>query len=300
MGGNNLVNVAFIHPRLFEGLILIDPVISRVTSPRGNILPAQSSALRRDKWPSRKIALQSFKKSKFYQTWDPRVLDLWVQHGLRELPTKLYPDVPAAVEPYAPDSHEVTLTTTKHQEVFTFFRPIDNSFRASLDHFSEAEKIELNKLVHPELDPNLDMSSGIYRPESAITFDNLPHLRPSVLYIFGELSPLSGPQSRTEKLATTGTGLGGSGGVEAGRVKDIILKDTGHLIPMEKVVETAQHCSDWIAGELNRYKKNEELLERFRNAQSEKERFTLSDKIISKFRRELEATRNQGSKESKI
>ena len=121
-----------------------------------------------------------------------------------------------------------------------------------------------------------------------------------MLYIFGELSPLSASQSRTEKLATTGIGLGGSGGVEAGRVKDIIVKDTGHLIPMEKVVETAQHCSDWIAGELHRYKKNEELLERFRNAQSEKERFTLSDKVISKFRRELEATRNQGSKESKI
>ena len=299
MGGNNLVNLAFMHPRLFESLILIDPVFAPTVSSRGDISPAQSSAVRRDKWPSRKIALQSFKKSKFYQTWDPRVLDLWVQHGLRELPTKLYPDVPAAVEPYAPDNHEVTLTTTKHQEVFTFLRPIDISIKASLDGFSEAEKIELKKLLHPDFKPS-DLSTGVYRPEPVITFNNLPHLRPSVLYIFGEISPLSAPQARREKMAATGTGRGGSGGAEAGRVKDIVMKDIGHLIPMEKVTETAQHCSDWISGELKRYKRNDELLERYRKAQPEKEWFTLSDKLMKKFRQEIEATRRKSSKESKI
>ncbi|KAH8736089.1 hypothetical protein BGZ61DRAFT_472454 [Ilyonectria robusta] len=33
-----------------------------------------------------------FKKSKLYQSWDPRVLDAWVRYGLRELPTDLYPN----------------------------------------------------------------------------------------------------------------------------------------------------------------------------------------------------------------
>jgi pimeloyl-ACP methyl ester carboxylesterase len=300
MGGNNLVNLALMHPRLFESLILIDPVIARWTSQKGNITPAQSSAVRRDKWPSRKIALESFKRSKFYQAWDPRVLDLWVEYGLRELPTKLYPDVPPAIEPYNSDSHEVTLTTTKHQEVFTFLRPVDNSFKASLDGFSEEEKKELLQLTHPDLDPSWDNSPGLYRPEPLITFNNLPYLRPSVLYIFGEISPLSFVKMRKDKMEVTGIGPGGSGGSKAGRVKDVVVKDTGHLIPMEKVTETAQHCSEWIAGELQRYKRNEELLKRFRNAQPDKERFTLSEKLMNKYRSEIDAARKRSSKESKI
>ena len=95
MGGNNLVNLSIMHPRLFTSLILIDPVIARTPSAQGNFAPARLSAKRRDRWPSREAAAASFKRSKFYQTWDPRVLDLWIKYGLRNLPTLVYPIYPA-------------------------------------------------------------------------------------------------------------------------------------------------------------------------------------------------------------
>jgi pimeloyl-ACP methyl ester carboxylesterase len=296
MGGNHLTNLALMHPRFFESLILVDPVIARSVARHGSITPAALSAVRRDRWPSKKAALQSFKKNKFYQVWDPRVLDLWVEYGLRELPTKLYPTVPPAVEPYNPEAVDVTLTTTKHQEVFTFLRAQHNSLRASLDGFTEEEKKELKKLTHPDLDSTWDASAEIYRPEPIITFDNLPFLRPSVLYLFGKESALSAEPSRKEKMAATGTGLGGSGGAKAGRVKEIVMKDTGHLIPMEKVTETAEHCATWIASELARFKRNEELLDRFRGAQAEQERYTLSSKLMDRFKVSLEQASGKKSK----
>src|ERR1700712_3676084 len=102
MGGTHLANLSLIHPSLFEGLILVDPVITRFLQNDGPI-GAKLSTVRRDRWPSRQIAAESFKKSRFYQAWDPRVLELWNQHGLRDLPTRLYPDVPPSVEPFDSD-----------------------------------------------------------------------------------------------------------------------------------------------------------------------------------------------------
>jgi len=87
-------------------------------------------------------------------------------------------------------------------------------------------------------------------------------------------------------METTGVGLGGSGGAGAGRVKEILMKKVGHLIPMDKVVETAQHCSTWIASELAGYRKNEELLQRFRKAQNENERYTITEKHSNRLEQE--------------
>ena len=56
MGGNHVVNLALMHPRLLSGLILIDPVIQEVTDRKGNLLPAQLSTYRRDTWASREEA----------------------------------------------------------------------------------------------------------------------------------------------------------------------------------------------------------------------------------------------------
>jgi pimeloyl-ACP methyl ester carboxylesterase len=287
MGGNNLVNVGLIHPRLFTSLILIDPVIARMTSAKGNVFLAQSSAVRREIWPSRKAAKESFQRSKFYQAWDPRVLDLWVQYGLRDLPTKLYPkpqpaQIPAGaatteptLTPEPAEDKQVTLTTTKHQEVFTFLRPNlspDPKVLAGLDQ----EEIErLRDLTHHDFPNDWEATAKVYRPEPIITFTNLPHLRPSVYYMFGELSPISAPALRADKMGATGTGSGGSGGAPKGRVEEVVVKNVGHLIPMEKVGETGEAAVDWIGREMQRWRKDEELLARLWNHSEEIERYTL-------------------------
>lgn len=249
MGGCQLANLALLHPRLFETLVLYDPVIASKINIVGNVGPAFASAKRRDRWPTREEAANAFKSRPFYQTWDPRVLDRWIQHGLRDAPTTLYPNA---------QSPEVTLTTTVHQEVMTFIRgnfpalPGDNE-PSSAEFTIDNPKV--NRRTHPDLTPSDVPQSPFYRGESIIVFRQLPHIRPSVFYVFGEKSNLTeDPATVEEKLALTGSGVGGSGGKAEGRVDSVMLKDTGHLIPMEKAEESAEYAAKWIGKEMVRYR----------------------------------------------
>ncbi|KAK4997962.1 hypothetical protein LTR66_002739, partial [Elasticomyces elasticus] len=191
IGGCQLTNLSLMHPRLFSTLVLIDPVIQRLASPEGNFAPAAASVLRRDRWPSRTQAAKAFKRSKFYQTWDPRVLDLWIKHGLRDLPTQIHPEVTASSilpalsadpasatqSPQASAEKDVTLTTTKHQEVFTFLRPV------TLPTYNNSAEPLPMSVTHWDYNPETHGNLA-YRPEVVRTFYDLAFLRPSVLYIF--------------------------------------------------------------------------------------------------------------------
>lgn len=300
MGGCQLANLALLHPRLLESLILIDPVIQRMVSVSGNISPAFSSAQRRDRWPSREEAAKSMKKNKFYQTWDPRVFDRWIQYGLRDLPTRLYPMststpgiVPATISteptttPAVPQPKEVTLTTSKHQEVMTFLRP-NFPFRegdkeqSSSDY--SATNSTINRRTHPDLSPGDIAQAPFYRGESMMVFQQLPHLRPSVLYIFGSLSFLTDDKIIEEKMTMTGSGVGGSGGAKEGRVANVMVKDAGHLIPMEKVEESAQHTASWIGKELIRWREHENLTEGEWGARKGIERSVMTERFLEELR----------------
>lgn len=147
MGGCHLATLALIHPRLLTNLILIDPVINRYEkASHPNI--ARASTFRVDLWKSKEDAERSFRKSKFYQGWDERVFQRWMEFGIRQVPTALYPRT----------GTEVTLSTTKHQEVFSFFRP---NFRGLND---KGEEI-VNRETHPDLDLTVGVHYPFYRPE---------------------------------------------------------------------------------------------------------------------------------------
>jgi pimeloyl-ACP methyl ester carboxylesterase len=291
MGGCQLANLALLHPRLFESLILIDPVIQGKVSLIGNVSPAFASAKRRERWPSREEAIKSFKKSKFYQSWDSRVLDRWVQYGLRDVPTKLFPDAMAP---------EVTLTTTKHQEVMTFLRPNfaaqpGDTEPSSADFTLSNPKV--NRRTHTDLNPDTEPQSPFYRGESTIVFNQLPHIRPSVFYIFGEKSFLTNDAIVEEKMRLTGSGVGGSGGRAEGRVANVMVKDAGHLIPMEKVDESADHISKWVQKEMERYHDWERKTEEEWGSKKGLERSMLSDRFME----ELNAVmKPKEKKESKL
>jgi pimeloyl-ACP methyl ester carboxylesterase len=278
MGGAQLTHLALLHPRLFETLILFDPVIQRMVSIIGNVSPALSSALRRDRWPSREEAAKAMQRNPFYKAWDNRVFERWINHGLRDLPTMLYPEssstpgpVPATVTPEptvtpaAPKPKEVTLTTTKHQEVMTFLRAnFTNQVPGEHDSasYSLANPTAINRRTHPDLTPGPSLQTPFYRGESMLVFQQLPHLRPSVLYVFGSLSFLTlDPEVIKDKMAITGVGPGGSGGEKEGRVAQIMVQGAGHLIPMEKVGESADHAAGWIGKEMERWRVNERLTE---------------------------------------
>ncbi|KAJ5149705.1 hypothetical protein N7448_001283 [Penicillium atrosanguineum] len=274
MGGAHLTQLSLMHPRLLHTLVLLDPVIQRQTtqldgfSLRENkriiAKTTQLSTHRRDIWPSRKAAAEGFKRSPFYQAWDPRVLDRWVEYGLRDLPTPIHS---LGGKPIDAKNPPVTLRTTLHQEVFTFSRP-------NYNHVPGSGK-PVNRVTHPDLDENHRDSYPFYRPEPARIFAQLPHLRPSVLYIFAGKSDMCMPDMRADKLSNTGTGLGGSGGVAAGRVRDVFLEDFGHLLAQEAVNECADAAVCWLAPELRRWKDEEESFRSMWNKKTKLEKQTV-------------------------
>ena len=114
------------------------------------------------------------------------------------------------------------------------------------------------RLVAPELDTE-NATRLFHRPETVLTFQNLPNVRPNVLWVFGALSPINTVASQAEKVARTGTGLGGNGGVEAGKVEKEVVEKGGHLLPFENV----QRCASLVAPWLERQIEDFMIMERF-------------------------------------
>lgn len=257
-GTVHIIHLALMHPRLLTTVVLLDTMIqpprpsagtgsshngdsSRVPAvPNNGSAPARASTVRRDLWPSRAAAAAAFARTPFYQAWDRRVLARWLAYGLRETPTALYPAAAAG---------SVTLTTTKHQEVLTYLRPLFD-FRGVYDAAA--------RRAYPDMPVPRDPAAlPLYRPEPQQAYERLPALRPSALYVFGGTSPMSGPAPRRDKLERTGTGTGGSGGAAEGRVKGEVLEGVGHLVAMEAPGRCADAAAPWIGAELKRWREEQ-------------------------------------------
>lgn len=273
MGGAHLAQLCLIHPRLIHTLVLLDPVIQRQTTQLDPLEVAkqklviakttQLSTYRRDLWPSRKAAEDGFKRNPFYQAWDPRVLDRWVKYGLRELPTAIHP----LPEESKNGEKPVTLTTPLHQEVFTFSRPNYDG--------PPGKDVPINRVTHPDLNPNHLGSWPFYRPEPSRVFSQIQHLRPSVLYIFAGKSDMCLPEMIADKMENTGVGLGGSGGALAGRVRNEYLKEYGHLLAQEAPVDCAEAAGKWIGQELARWREEERMFREQWDRKSKVEKMTI-------------------------
>ena len=259
----NSVVLSLNHPRLLTSLILMDPIIQKENA---GILVTRASSSRRDIWPSREAAAEKFSQSKFYQTWDPRVMKNWVKYGLRDVPTELYP----ADESVENDTR-VTLTTSKHQEIFQYLRP---SYR------------EIPGEQYTDKDPYFDETYPdipFYRPEPLQAFNRLPELRPGVLYILGGKSEYSTPEQRAKKMGRTGSGVGGSGGASAGRVKEVIL-DCGHLVAMEKVGECADAITAFLKTELQKWNEDKEAMQKYLSSKTALNRVTIDEEWKTKIK----------------
>ncbi|KAJ6442122.1 prolyl aminopeptidase [Purpureocillium lavendulum] len=286
-GANALTNAALLHPRLFSaGLVLLDPVIAHFDCTPFTLRngPAALSVNRRDVWPSREEAAASFRRSKFYQAWDPRVLDRWIEFGLRDVPAS---SAEKGHQGSQGTSRPVTLSTTKHQEVFTFLRPSWPAYNADGTEIIHQERC-------PDLDDNLDPSVSnwpLYRAEGGNTMVRLPSVRPGVLFVIGGQSVTTPADAVRERTVITGTGTGGSGGAAKSRVKQVTHPDHGHLIPMEAPAYCARHAADWAAGELERWWAEEKEYEEW-TKKPLSEKTTISDE----YRRYLGVQDRNGAK----
>ncbi|KAI9056283.1 alpha/beta-hydrolase [Trametes sanguinea] len=115
MGASAIILSQTYYPPLpYISTILVDPMLlppfteSPAGGPRNLLL--EGAEKRRDVWPSRAEAWAQFTSRPAWRAWDERVLRLYAQHGLRELPTAEHPD----------KAEGVTLTCTKVQEAACF------------------------------------------------------------------------------------------------------------------------------------------------------------------------------------
>ena len=266
------------HPRLFTTLILIEPILQRDLPQGPNI--AMSSSHRKDIWPSFDAAESAFRKNKYFAKFDKRVLDNIIAYGLRKTPTAIYPLL---------DNGSYTLTTSKHQEVWSFIRP---NFESRLPPgVQDSELKRLERLLSPDTDPSLEGTHLFYRPEMAIIAEYLRYLRPHVLYLFGAKSPMINEQMRSIMIKTTGVGLGGSGGVEQGQVDSHVFEDWGHMVPCEDVGSCANFAAGWLSKHLRRFIENEKLLRDYPREKSDNDMLTVSEKWMQLIREPSMTTR---------
>lgn len=249
MGGNEILQLALIHPRLFSSLILVDPIIQPRPAFGGrSMMVAYFSTFKQDTWASRAQAEESLRKNAFYKHWDTRVFDLFIRHGLREI-NKGHP--------------AVTLSTSKHQEVFSVARP---AYPPRLD--TALTEFVPTRASHPDYLPygtdNIYQPPvPFYRPESSIISLQLPSLHPHALFITPTSSPVANSAARAEVIGFTGRGQGGNGGLEEGAVKEVVLKDSDHFVPFSNPGSVAAAAADWLRAQMHRWSEEVEEWEQW-------------------------------------
>lgn len=253
MGAINIIQAALMHPRLFATIVCIEPPIFKEFD-RFDYIEAYWIIERNDIWASRQDAVRETVSGSLQRTWDHRVLKSWERYAFRELPTLLYPEAPADVarEAKKQSTAPVTFSTSKHHAMRAFCRGAYPSPGQPLDSFAPI----LSK--HPDVSkPEHDLQkSPLYRPEVTSIFRQLPYLRPACFSLYGSRSHFfsASEQSREDKLATTGTATGGSGGVQTGAVKNAVLEGVGHFAPFEKPRLVAEATADWLNTRLEIWK----------------------------------------------
>lgn len=135
------------------------------------------------------------------------------------------------------------------------------------------------------------------RPEMVRTFIDLPFVRPDVLWLFGQNSMINTPESaRVEKVARTGTGIGGSGGVELGRVKSVVLENAGHLLPFEIPKGCASALGGWLAEQIKEFEEVEAILQEHDSGKSEEDSRRISKLWTAKARLDPNVKREDKSR----
>jgi hypothetical protein len=193
----------------------------------------------------------------------------------------------------------VTLATTKHQEVVSYLRPNFGDIRAASGDGSQshdltnetvvpandiAETIRVDEHDIPDVIGPEHATSPFYRPEPIIAHLGLPHLRPSVLYLFGGKSPVSIPELRDAKLRRTGIGINGSGGAKKNRVKGVVVAKGTHFLPMERIEECADAMSVWLEDEISKWKIDEARMIETWERKTLKEKATVSPEWMEKMK----------------
>ena len=202
-------------------MFLIEPILGDCT--REGIFYAHHTLGKAEKWASREEANEFVKITSPFLTWDQRVLECWLTHGVVASASF---ETPAAVQ----------LATSREEEASTYVRAVARTYDSDEHRFQEP----------PDFDETTDKGRDFYCPAATITMAmRIPEIRPPVLYLFGERSPMSPRVKQQALLQQTGSGIGGSGGGSP-MVRSHVVAHSSHLLPFER----PKACADSIVGAL--------------------------------------------------
>ena len=151
------------------------------------------------------------------------------------------------------------------------------------------------RLMSPDLSEE-NRAYLFHRPEMAMTFESLPKVRPNVLWVFGGLSPLSSENSQDEKVARTGTGVGGNGGVKAGSVEKVVVEDGGHMLPFEKIEKCAAILASWLEKQMEDFEAVEKFYREHPSGRSERDMLVVSKLWLDNVKLDPRTKRSDQSK----
>ncbi|KAJ8076164.1 hypothetical protein PM082_022149 [Marasmius tenuissimus] len=123
LGGNamsllqSLSSPTFPDARPFKSLIIVDPMLSAAGPEhlkKLRVLLIKGAYERRDVWPDRATAMSALKKRGRTTRWDPRILDIFIKHGVVPHQGSYYKE-----SPY----NGVTLACTRDQEAAMYRDP---------------------------------------------------------------------------------------------------------------------------------------------------------------------------------
>jgi pimeloyl-ACP methyl ester carboxylesterase len=231
------------------------------------------TGVRTDLWPPRKMAEQYFRQ--VWKALDPRVVELWMKYGLRDTPTALYPE-----------PGKVTLSTTKAQEAWLYSRICLDPLPAKDGQIPPPMRVK-----YADINETIFDYHPFYRAEDVNLWEDLPHIRPGVIYLF----PTKGPMSSRDihlKVDRTGIGFGGSGGVAEGRVESTIINGTGHLLPFEKPQLCAQVTAEWLGRDLHAWRERIAYAKEYKDNKSI-DMLKLSDEWVQQAKLHCEKTKKR-------
>ncbi|CEI98162.1 hypothetical protein RMCBS344292_12279 [Rhizopus microsporus] len=118
-GATSMILVEFFFPHTFDGLCVVEPVMSHLFYPMEVKLrsPILSSGKRRDEWQNREECKASLLKRKFWKVFDPEVLDLYVDYGM-------YDTDKGTIKLKCPKEHEYHVFRQSSYDTFTAYNSL--------------------------------------------------------------------------------------------------------------------------------------------------------------------------------
>jgi len=180
MGAAALILTQTFHPPIhFESFVLVEPMLivrihERLYSGPSDRL-GKSALVRRDVWSSKDNAWEVFRSRPSWKIWDQRVLRIYVEHGLRDIPSS------------DPDGRTgVTLKCTKVQEA-ACFQDVLGRTRAYdfFGHFCSTNQVHIiwgaiHDYVHPRIKEDIENVAAQGKLASVQSVPDVGHLAPQI------------------------------------------------------------------------------------------------------------------------